>query len=64
MKRTLFHLSVDCELDVARLLLNILSQFDESCYDCSLWTSEEEVDPSTNTNNDTKAEIRDICLDN
>ena len=51
MKRTLFHLSVDCELDVARLLLNILSQFDESCYDCSLWTSEEEDEPST-THND------------
>ena len=51
MKRTLFHLNVECELDMATLILNALSQFDGPRYKCSLWTSEEEDEPST-THND------------
>ena len=65
MKRTVFHIDITCGMIDATEIMQTLAE--SSGYEpksISLWTSEEEVEPSTNTNNGTKAEIRDICLDN
>ena len=51
MKRTVFHISLTCDTDIASNVLSELCSYDDSRYNCSLWTSEEEVEPSTNNNN-------------
>ena len=65
MKRTVFHIDITCGMiDATEIMQTLAESSGHEPKSISLWTSEEEVDPSTNTNNDTKAEIRDICLDN